>query len=176
MNKKPVIILIVGTSGSGKTHLTHYLKAKHNIPFLVSYTTRQIRDNETDGIDHHFITPDQIPDQSEMLAYTNFGNYEYFTTKSQIQAPVVSYVVDEGGVRFLREHFKDQYDTYAVYVSASEETRLARGITKERMDRDNTRKELPVTDYQTLLSSDLGTENFEGSIDLMVEQFKECYS
>ena len=168
MKRKPIIILVVGTSGSGKTHLTHYLKEKHNIPFIVSYTTRKIRDNETDGVDHHFITPDQIPDKSLMLAHTVFGDYEYFTLKSQVDdLPISSYVVDEDGVRFFRERFAGHYDVFPIYVTASEKVRLARGVSQERMDRDKKRELLPDKSYEIMIDSSHGTESFEHIIEIV---------
>ena len=59
---KPVIIAIVGRSGSGKTYMAEFLRKKMNIPTIVSYTTRRKRPGETDGVEHFaivFITIEQ---------------------------------------------------------------------------------------------------------------------
>ena len=58
---KPVIIAIVGASGSGKTHMAEFLRNKLNIPTIVSYTTRPKRSWEKEGIEHHFISKDKFP-------------------------------------------------------------------------------------------------------------------
>ena len=74
---KSTILAIVGPSGSGKTTLAEHLKDKLNIPVIVSYTTRPIRDGEIDGKDHHFVSEQDMPPHEKMLAYTKFGGYHY---------------------------------------------------------------------------------------------------
>ncbi len=37
---KPIIIAIVGASGSGKTHLSKFLQKEFGIPAIISTTTR----------------------------------------------------------------------------------------------------------------------------------------
>lgn len=71
---KPIIIAIVGASGSGKTYMAELLRNQLNIPTIVSYTTRQKRLGETNGVEHYFIKDSDIPDKNDMLAYTLFGN------------------------------------------------------------------------------------------------------
>lgn len=164
--KKPVIILIVGTSGSGKTHMSHYMKKYFNIPYVVSYTTRPMRSGEIDGVDHHFIDGMHMPTEGEMLAYTNFGGYQYFTLRSQVEKqPVSSYVVDEDGVRFFLERYKDQYTILSVYVHTSEGTRISRGISQERIDRDKKRKPMPLQMYDAVINNDDELEVFNNTIN-----------
>lgn len=162
MGKKTVIILIVGTSGSGKTHMSHYMKKYFNIPYVVSFTTRPIRAGETEGVDHYFIDGMHVPPQEGMLAYTNFGGYQYFTLRGQVEKHLVtSYVVDEDGVRFFLDRYKEQYTIVAVYVHASAETRKSRGISQERIDRDTNREPLPLQVYSCMINNndELGVFN-----------------
>ncbi len=164
--KKPVIILIVGTSGSGKTHMSHYMKKYFNIPYVVSYTTRPMRSGEIDGVDHHFIDGAHMPTEGEMLAYTNFGGYQYFTLRSQVEKqPVTSYAVDEDGVRFFLERYEDQYTILAVYVHANENTRRSRGISQDRIDRDANREPLPLQMYDAVINNDDELEVFNNTIN-----------
>lgn len=164
--KKPVIILIVGTSGSGKTHMSHYMKKYFNIPYVVSYTTRPIRAGEIEGVDHYFIDPMHVPTQDGMLAYTNFGGHQYFTLRGQVESqPVTSYVVDEDGVRFFLDQYKDEYTVVSVYVHASVETRKSRGVSQDRIDRDNNREPLPLQMYDTVINNDDELEVFNNTIN-----------
>lgn len=46
-----MIIALVGNSGTGKTHLSNFLKQRLGIPVIVSYTTRpNVQGKRTDGI------------------------------------------------------------------------------------------------------------------------------
>lgn len=50
------MIVIVGASASGKTTLARdFVNAHPEYRRVVTYTTRPIRGNETDGVDYHFI-------------------------------------------------------------------------------------------------------------------------
>ena len=110
---KPIIICIVGASGSGKTTASLMLQKQFGWEAIVSYTTRPMREGETNGVDHWFVTPDQKPREGEMCAYTKFGDYEYWTTWNQFQSlfPCV-YVIDEKGLINLQS--KEESDRKSV--------------------------------------------------------------
>ncbi len=62
--------MISGPSGAGKTTLArHLVEVFPEAVFSVSATTRQPRGNERDGVDYHFVTPDEF---SEMIASGRF--------------------------------------------------------------------------------------------------------
>ncbi len=57
----PVLILISGPAGSGKTTLCERLVAEQpGIERVVTATTRPMRPGEVDGVHYHFLTPDQF--------------------------------------------------------------------------------------------------------------------
>ena len=56
MKTKPIILAIVGESGSGKTHIANWLGDHGYCHTIVSPTTRPMRENETDGRDHVFVS------------------------------------------------------------------------------------------------------------------------
>ena len=80
---KPLIIAIVGASGSGKTTLSKLLEEQCGIIPIVSYTTRPKRIEETNGVEHWFVSEDEMPARNLMLAYTVFGGYHYWATHAQ---------------------------------------------------------------------------------------------
>lgn len=155
------IICIVGSSGSGKTTLTLELQNKHNIPYICSYTTRAMRDNETNGIEHIFVSEDDMPDKSEMFAYTLFGNNHYWTTYNQInEYPICTYVIDEKGILYFKEHCKNNYKTIFVKINRNNLS----DIDIERINRDNDRISIDNSIYDIIIDNN-------GSIDDMVNEF-----
>ena len=49
------MIVLVGESASGKSSIERYLVENYGYKKIVSYTTREPRANEVDGVDYHFI-------------------------------------------------------------------------------------------------------------------------
>lgn len=138
---KPIIICIVGASGSGKTHMSKFLYEGFGIPMVVSMTTRPKRRNEIDGIDHKFVSKETINKEKKsdnILAYTQFGDYEYCALHSDIKdKPICSYVIDEVGLEYITLHFSHLYTIIAIYVERSLENRKFSGVSAERLHRDN---------------------------------------
>ena len=78
------IIAIIGEAGSGKdTIMKRVLEAAPHLHEIVSCTTRPPRDGEIDGVNYHFLTPDNFTSKvmnDEMLEYTMFNNWFYGTS------------------------------------------------------------------------------------------------
>lgn len=110
------IICIVGESGSGKTTLALELATQYNIPTICSYTTRPMRTNENHGIEHYFVKEEDMPIQSDMLAYTKYGGYHYWAKHSQLRMGLNSYVIDQQGLDELKEKFSDRYKIISMLV------------------------------------------------------------
>lgn len=140
-----LLITITGPSGAGKDTVARMLSEKTGIPVLCSYTTRPMREGEENGREHFFVKECDVP-HSDMLAYTQYGGYEYWTLKSQLQGNII-YVIDEEGLRNLYHQCPD-VPTVHLYVDATEKERRARGVSEERIERDKERKTLPEDFYQ----------------------------
>lgn len=54
------MIVLVGESASGKSSIEKYLVDNCGYNKIVSYTTRQPREGEVNGVDYHFITKSQF--------------------------------------------------------------------------------------------------------------------
>lgn len=150
---KKTIICVVGASGSGKTTICLEHERVYGVPMVVSYTTRPMRDGETDGVDHYFVGKDEVPDKSGMLAYTVFGDNEYWVQKSQIDGCVsgcLTYVVDEDGIRFFEERYKGVYGIVKVKVVRDDLSQ----IDDTRKSRDDARVALSDDDYDIILHND----------------------
>ena len=86
------LIVLSGPSGVGKsTVISELLGQRQDIHFSVSFTTRQPRVGEADGVNYHFVDPaefERMISAGELLEYAEYvGNY-YGTSLKVIQEKV----------------------------------------------------------------------------------------
>jgi guanylate kinase len=124
MRDEKKLLLFCGPSGSGKTTIVHHLlDTDPRLAFSVSATTRNKRENETDGIDYHFIRPEEFRmkiERNEFIEWEQvYVNGYYGTLKSEIdriwsKGKVPLFDVDvEGGLK-IKSIFGEQL--LAVFV------------------------------------------------------------
>lgn len=142
------LITITGPSGAGKDTVARMLSDLGGYKVICSYTTRPKREGEIDGVEHHFVEKCDVP-HDNMLAYTQYGGYEYWTTIDQVTDKAI-YVIDEDGLITLCEKFSN-IKLFKICVSAEEDSRLRRGVSQERMDRDKKRKCLPLSFFNAVI-------------------------
>lgn len=151
---KQKIITIIGKSGAGKDTVARMLSYITGYDLICSYTTRPMRAGEVEGREHHFVKECHTP-KEKMLAYTEYGGYEYWTEADQVKGTAI-YVIDEKGLVALSEAFPD-IDLVNIYVSAKPETLKARGIEPERTQRDEHRVRLDIDVFDYVVFNN-GTE------------------
>ena len=103
------IVSIIGPSGSGKTTVQKYLGIKP----IITYTSRQPRDGEIDGVHYHFTSREKIlamKDNGDLLEYTEYNGNLYSSDLKSIQEVIEneeigSIVVDINGARALKKFF-----------------------------------------------------------------------
>ncbi len=87
-NKEGLLILFSGPSGVGKdTVLDVVLNKNKDLQKSISLTTRNIRENETDGKDYYFITVpefERMIADGEVLEYAQYGSNLYGTPKGPV--------------------------------------------------------------------------------------------
>ena len=100
----PVIITIVGPSGSGKTTMANIM-SENGIPTIVSYTTRPMREEETNGKEHWFVTPEDKPQMSfRMLSRDNTISLfwiKYSSRSNSFLVSVISWSLIYASLRFI---------------------------------------------------------------------------
>ncbi len=149
------LITITGPSGAGKDTVARMLSEQLHCAVLCSYATRPMRPGEKQGREHHFVEACNV-DHTDMLAYTRYGNYEYWATKDQIHGTAI-YVIDEDGLKDMIRRFPDISKTM-IYVDADEQTRLMRGVNLTRIRRDDDRKTSFSFDFYDYTLLNEGTE------------------
>ena len=128
---KHVVGLIVASSGTGKTSVCQRLSEKYGLRQVWSYTTRPPRSDTEIG--HYFIDEKDMPDPSEMCAYTYYNGNHYFATHAQVDEADL-YVIDPAGVEYFMRHYRGHKTPKVIklYVPVMERMKrmAARGDTE----------------------------------------------
>lgn len=178
VSNKPVIVAIVGASGSGKTYASMYLQRSQGWRSIVSYTTRPMRRGEKEGREHHFTTETFMPDESEAMAMTCFGGYWYWTWRAQFWKPIqrgetMTYVVDEKGLQDLKRNIPARWGGCKVLAVKVRRNTLIDDA--DRLSRDNERKQLPDSEFDYILDNVGGIQDWEDILDSFAEDVRRKY-
>ena len=149
--EKKKLICVVGESCSGKdtivkeatSYLTYGRTTNIRLKPIVSYATRPIRENETNGVEHWFITENEakeITGKNNLLAYTYINDpnvpervYEYFTTLDQL-GDCNLYIIDPRGIDSLMKYVMNgQIDICIIFIDCPRFLRDMRA--KKRRDK-----------------------------------------
>ena len=157
---KSKIICIVGPSGCGKTSLVNFIEKTTGIKTLVSYTTRPMRHDEVDGINHWYVKHKDMPDRSEMFAYTIFNGYHYWTNINDVpKNGMVTYVIDGKGVNTLTERFNEMFDIFTIYIRRDEKL-LIEAVGEDRVNRDKERLHFDNNAYDAIIDNNGSLSDF----------------
>jgi guanylate kinase len=136
MNGK--LVIFSAPSGAGKTTIVrNVLKSELPLEFSVSATSRKKRENETDGIDYYFLTPDSFREKvlnGEFIEWEEvYTDHLYGTLRSEIDriwqsGKSVIFDVDVAGALNLKKMYGNR--AIAIFVmppSAGELERRLKG-------------------------------------------------
>lgn len=155
-----------------------------HIKEVVSYTTRLMRDTETDGVEHYFITSDEAQiklKEENILAYTKIGKYEYFSTKEKL-GDSNFYIIDPKGIKYLKENNTD-LNIKTIYISIPDNIREER--CKSRSDYETAYKKRceseneQFTEFEQSMQWDCYIENIDFEISIfkfilfIIENFRK---
>lgn len=135
-----MIIVLLGASGSGKSTLEHELATYHGFEKIISYTTRQPRNNEENGKDYWFIDNDTFREIMNRDLFAEHDEYSqnrlYGTLKSDYVDGNKVVVLTPNGLRQLKKNCPNE-DILTVLVEASLGTRVKRYIDRCGVDKFN---------------------------------------
>jgi guanylate kinase len=106
------LIIISSPSGGGKgTLIKEILKIVPEIGYSVSFTTREIREGEEDGIDYFFVSQElfkKLIDAGEFLEYAEVHGNFYGTSLKQVKSEIdlghdIILEIDVQGAKSVRE-------------------------------------------------------------------------
>lgn len=78
------MLVIVGESGSGKSTLQDYIVKNYGYEKIVTYTTRQPRAGEKDGVDYHYISDSEfnrLVSEGFFIEHATYNGWSYGTAK-----------------------------------------------------------------------------------------------
>jgi guanylate kinase len=136
------IFIISAPSGSGKSTLvSRLLECVPRLLFSVSFTTRKLRGREVDGVDYHFISPEEFQamrDRGEFLESAGvfdhcYGTHRRVLDRARAEGKDLVLDIDVQGARQLKEQFPGAVTVFILPPSREElERRLrARGEDSE---------------------------------------------
>lgn len=164
------IYYLMGKSASGKDTLyKRILEAHPQLKTVVLYTTRPMREGETDGVEYHFTDAEQLKmyeRQGRMIEIRTYqtvlGPWSYATVDDgQIDLEQADYLVIgtlESYKKMLEYFGKDRM--VPLYIQVDDGVRLARALARER--------EQQMPNYAELCrrfladDADFSRENLEG--------------
>lgn len=93
------MIVLVGESASGKSSIERYLVDNYGYSKVVSYTTRQPRPNEVDGVDYHFVSVDEflkLKEQGFFAETATYNMWHYGTAKEDCTDDKIAVLTPHG--------------------------------------------------------------------------------
>jgi guanylate kinase len=138
------LFMVVAPSGAGKSTLVNALLAEDkDILLSVSYTTREARSKETNGVQYHFVSVDEFMERREKGEFLEsaevHGNY-YATSKLWIadqmkQGHDVLLEIDWQGAQQVKKQFRNAVEIFILPPSldALEDRLKKRGQDSEKV-------------------------------------------
>ena len=138
------IYCIMGKSASGKDTIYKRLLEIQPVSLrsIVTYTTRLIRSEETDGVEYKFVTTDVLKKMrkqgiiiEERCYHTVHGDWYYFTADDgQIKDDETYLLVQTPeGFKSLRDYY-GRSRVRPIYIEVEDGLRLARAVERERLE------------------------------------------
>lgn len=131
---RPIILCIVAESGAGKSTVSDYIADMYGWQLIESRTTRPPRTPDETG--HTFVSEEEFATYKpvDMIAYTIFGTAKYCCLKKDVHLRSL-YVIDEFGLKYLKENFSDEYNIISLRLHRNIDRRIE-SVGRDRVARD----------------------------------------
>jgi guanylate kinase len=137
---RPFLLVLSSPSGGGKSTIArHLLTARDDLGYSVSATTRAPRPGERDGVDYHFLPPEEFSRRvgaGEFVEWAEYGGAKYGTLRGEVERVLAggqSVVLDieVAGARQVRKAFPE---SVLVFVLPPSGAVLAERLRMRRTD------------------------------------------
>ncbi len=134
------VIVITGPSGVGKGTLIRELRQRMpGLVLAISATTRDPRPGERDGVDYHFLPPDEFDRRvaaGEFVEHADYSGRRYGTLRSELERGIatgaaVILEIEVQGARQVREAMPE---AVAVFIAPPDEQALRTRLTRRGTD------------------------------------------
>lgn len=140
--KSPLLIVVSGASGSGKTSICRRIADEFGLYYSISHTTRPQRDKEMNGRDYFFVSREEFENllaRGEFLEWATVYDNFYGTSRRILedklkQGKGVILDVDTQGADAIRQLFPD---AVTIYLSTLTLDDLASRLRSRGRDSDN---------------------------------------
>ena len=147
------LIVLSGPSGCGKDTILRRLKELDPaIKANISFTTREPRPGEADGVNYHFVTKEQFLDNIDkgiMLEYNEYAGNYYGTSREAIEKQIedgytVVLTIDVNGGRNVKKNYPGAMLLFLMPPSISELRR--RLFTRGDVDPESMKARLRIAE------------------------------
>lgn len=171
-SKRGLVFIVSAPAGTGKTTLIDKLKNEFDcIIQSISFTTRQPRENEIDGVHYNFINEEEFKkrlDKGEFLEHVYLFNNYYGTSKKWLEEQVdkgkyVVLVIDTQGAQAVKKKIPHT----SIFIMPPTLIELRRRITdrqtentnsiEQRLDHAQTEIEMSSSYDYIIVNDDLNT-------------------
>ncbi len=124
------MIVIVGESACGKSSVAKYLMEHYGYKRIVTYTTRQPREGEQDGVDYFYINQQHfktLEDQGFFAETATYNGWSYGSAKEDYKDDCVI-VLTPRGLRSIKRSGID--NIFAVYIDVPRRDRLIKCLER----------------------------------------------
>lgn len=136
---KPHIVTVSGPSLSGKTEFTKILQRDYDFNAVVSVTTRPQRSSETNGVDYHFITPEDY-EKLTLIQKTDFNNYQYGVSEEEVlskhEKPILWVVAPQSIAQIEDYCRKNDFNLTKIFVTNPQEVLFERLFERFKSDKN----------------------------------------
>ncbi|MDP9212176.1 MAG: guanylate kinase [bacterium] len=138
--QRGALIVVTGPSGVGKGTLIRIIRERiPRLAYSVSATTRPRRDGERDGIEYHFLTPEDFDRRvaaGDFVEHAEYAGYQYGTLRSEVERHLKNgdSVVLEIEVQGARQVRRSIPEATLVFVSPPSDTELAKRLRERGTD------------------------------------------